>query len=108
MSATRQFDETGTPLRRLAGRSGWRIVGQADIAHCVGESQQIIGSWFRWALDREPDHFPTAWRREGLRMLLAQVVAVRFGLTGQRTENRCGVSIGVRQGRGGRTLAACS
>ena len=82
MSATRQFDETGTPWRRLAGRSGWRIVGQADITHCVGESQQIIGSRFRWVLDREPDHFPTAWRREGLRMLLAQVVAVRFGLTG--------------------------
>jgi hypothetical protein len=41
-------------------------------------------------------------------MLLAQVVAVRFGLAGQRTENRCGVPIGVRQGRGGRTLAACS
>jgi hypothetical protein len=108
MSATRQFNETGTPLRRLAGRSGWRIVGQADIAHRVGESQQIIGSRFRWALDREPDHFPTARSREGLRMLLAQVVAVRFGLARQGTENRCRVSIRVRQGRGGRTLAACS
>ena len=43
MPATRQFDETGAPQRRLPGRSGWGIVGQADIAHRVGKSQQIIG-----------------------------------------------------------------
>ena len=108
MSATRQFNETGTPWRRFADWSGWRIVGQADIAHRVGESQQIIGCRFRLALDGEPDHFPTARRRQCLRVLLTQVVAVRFGLARQRTENRCGVSIGVCQGRGGRTLAACS
>lgn len=108
MSATRQFDETGTSKRRLACRSDRRIVGQADIAHRVGKSQQIIGSGFRWALDREPDHFPTTRRRECLRMLLAQVVAMRFGLARQRTENCCGVSIGIRQRRGGRTLTACS
>jgi hypothetical protein len=98
MSATGQFDETGTPLRRLTGRSGWRIKGHADIAYGVGKSQQIIGGRFRLALDGEPDHFPTARRREGLRMLLAEVVAMRFWLAGQRTKDRRGVSIGVRQG----------
>jgi hypothetical protein len=108
VSAARQFDETGTPLRRLTGRSSWRIVGHSDIAHRVSKSQQVIGSWFRLALDGEPDHFPTARRRESLRMLLAEVVAMRFWLAGQRTKDRRGVSIGIRQGRGGRTLAACS
>ena len=98
MSAARQFDETGTPLRRLTGRSSWRIVGHADIAHRVGKSQQVIGSRFRLALDGEPDHFPTARRREGLRMLLAEVVAMWFWLAGQRTKDRRGVSIGIRQG----------
>jgi hypothetical protein len=41
-------------------------------------------------------------------MLLAQVVAVWFGLARQRTQHGCGVSIGIRQRRGGRTLTACS
>jgi hypothetical protein len=108
MPATRQFDETGTPQRGLAGRPGWRIVGEADIAHRVSESQQIIGGRFRLALDGEPDHFPTARRRECLRMLLAQVVTVRFSLARQRAENRCGVSIGIGQRGGSRTLASCS
>jgi hypothetical protein len=81
MSATRQFDEPGTPQRRFGNRSRWRIVGKADVAHRVGESQQIIGSWLRLLLDRKPDHLPAAGCRKGLRMLLAQVVAMRFGLT---------------------------
>ena len=108
MSATRQFDEPGTPQRRFRHRSRWRIVGKADIAHRVGESQQIIGSWLRLLLHREPDHLPAAGCGKGLRMLLAQVVAMRFGLARQGTEDGRGVSIGVCQGRGGRTLAACS
>ena len=108
MSTTRQLDETSTSQCRLHDRSRRRIVREADIAHRVSESQQIIGGWLRLLLDREPDHLPAPGGREGLRMLLAQVVAVRFGLTRQWTEDRCGVSIGVRQGRGGRTLAPCS
>jgi hypothetical protein len=28
-------------------------------------------------------------------MLLAQVVAMWFGLVGERTEDRCGVSVGI-------------
>jgi hypothetical protein len=105
MPPARQLDQAGTPRRWLRGR---RIVGQADIAHRVGKSQQIIDSWFRLLLDHEPDHFPTSGRRERLRVLPAQVVTVRFRLARQRTQDCGGVSIGVRQGRGGRTLAACS
>ena len=108
MSATRQLDEAAAPRRRLHVWSVWGIVGQAHIAHRVGKSQQIIRSWFRLFFDREPDHFPTARRRKGLRMLLAQVVAMWFRLVGQRTEDSCGVSVGVRQSRGCRPLAACS
>jgi hypothetical protein len=105
MSTARQLDQAGTPRRWLRGR---RIVAQADIAHRVGKCQQIIGSRFRLLLGHEPDHFPTSRCRQRLRVLLAQVVTVRFRLACQRAEDCGGVSIGVCQGRGGRTLAPCS
>jgi hypothetical protein len=105
MPPARQLDQAGTPRRWLRSR---RIVGQADIAHRVGKSQQIIGCWFQLLLHHEPDHFPTTWSRERLRVLLAQVVTVRFRLARQRTQDGGGVSIGVRQGRSGGTLAPCS
>jgi hypothetical protein len=108
MSTTRQLDEAAAPHRGLHDRPGRRIVGQTHIPYRVGQSEQIIGSRFRLLLDGESDHFPTARRREGLRMLLAQVVAVWFGLVGERAEDRCGVSVGIRQCGGGRTRAACS
>jgi hypothetical protein len=95
MSTTRQLDEAAAPHRGLHDRSGWRIVGQAHIPYRVGESEQIIGGRFRLLLGGESDHFPTARCRERLRMLLAQVVAMWFGLVGERTEDRCGVSVGI-------------
>jgi hypothetical protein len=108
MSTTRQLDEAAAPHRGLHDGSGRRIVGQAHIPYRVGEREQIIGGRFGLLLDGESDHFPTARRREALRMLLAQVVAMWFGLVGERTEDRCGVSVGVGERRGSRTLAACS
>ena len=95
MSTTRQFDEAAAPHRGLHDRSGGRIVGQTHIPYRIGEREQIIGARFGLLLDGESDHFPTARRREGLRMLLAQIVAMWFGLVGERTEDRCGVSVGV-------------
>jgi hypothetical protein len=88
MSATRQLDEAAAPNRRLHARPGWGIIGQAHIAHRVGESKQIIRSWFRLLFDHEPDHFPTERRGKGMRMLQAQVVTMWFRLVGQRTEDR--------------------
>ena len=88
MSTTRQLDEAAAP-GGLHDRSGRRIVGQTHVPYRVCEGEQIIGSRFRLLLDGEPDHFPTARGREGLRMLLAQVVAMWFGLVGERTEDRC-------------------
>jgi hypothetical protein len=108
MPATRELDETTALQLRLPDRSSWGIVGQTDIAYRVGKSQQVIACWFRLLFDHEPDHFPTARCREGLSMLLAQIVAMWFRLAGQRTEDRCGVPVGICQGRGGRALAACS
>jgi hypothetical protein len=105
MPPARQLDHAGTPLQRLRRR---RIVGQADIAHRVGKSEQIIGCWSGLLLNDEPDHFPTSRCRERLRVLLAQVITMRFRLTRQRTQDCGGVPIGVSQGRRGRTLAACS
>jgi hypothetical protein len=108
MSTTRQLDEAAAPDGGLHHRFGRRIVGQANIPYRIGERQQIIGGRFGLLLDSESDHFPPARRRESLRMLLAQVVAVWFSLVGERTEDRCGVSVGVGERRGCRTLAACS
>ena len=108
MSTTRQFDEAVAPHRGLHDRSGGRIVGQTHIPYRIGEREQIIGGRFGLLLDGESDHFPTARRRGGLRMLLAQIVAMWFGLVGERTEDRCGVSVGVGERRGSWTLAACS
>jgi hypothetical protein len=106
MSATRQLDQAAAAHRRLHDRSGWRIVGQTHIPYRVREGEQIIGCRFRLLLDGESDHLPAPRRGEGLRMLLAQVIAI--GLVGERTEDRCGVSVGIRQRRGSGTLAACS
>jgi hypothetical protein len=97
MSTTRQLDEAAAPRRRLRDRSGWRIVGQTHIPYRVGESEQIIGSRFRLLLDGESDHFPTARCRESLSMLLAQVVAMWFGLVGEGTEDGCRVPVGIRE-----------
>jgi hypothetical protein len=108
MSAPRQLDQAAAAHRRLHDRSGRRIVGQTHIPYRVGEREQIIGSRFRLLLDGESDHFPTARGGEGLRMLLAQVIAMWLSLVGERTKDRCGVSVGVRQRRGSGTLAACS
>ena len=108
MSATRQFDETTALHLRLPDRSSWRIVGQTHIAYRVGKSQQVITGWLRLLVDRQPDHLPPARCRESLGVLLAQVVSMWFRLAGQRAEDRCGVPVGIGQGRGRRTLAACS
>ena len=99
------LDHAGTPRRWLRRR---RIIRQTHIAHRVGKCQQIIGRWFRLLLHYEPYHFPTSRCRERLCVLLAQVVTVRFRLARQRTQDSRGVPIGVRQGRGGGTLAPCS
>ena len=108
MPATRSLDETTALHLRLPGRSSWGIVGQTHIAYRVGKSQQVITGWSWLLVDRQPDHFPTAWCRESLGVLLAQVVAMWFRLAGQRAEDRCGVPVGIGQSRGRRTLAACS
>jgi hypothetical protein len=88
MSTTCQLDEAAAPRRGLHDRSARRIVGQTHVPYRICEGEQIIGSRFRLLLDGEPDHFPTSRCREGLRMLLAQVVAMWFGLVGERTEDR--------------------
>jgi hypothetical protein len=108
VSATCQLDQAAAANGSLHVRSGWRIVGQTHIPHCVGEGEQIIRSRSRLLLNGESDHFPTARCRESLRVLLAEVIAMRLGLIGQRTEDRCGISVGIRQRRGSGTLAACS
>lgn len=105
MAATRQLNQPITPERRLRGRSGRRIVGQACVADSISESQQVVSGRLRLLLNRESDHFPPTGGGEGLRMRLAEVVAVRFDLVGQGPKDCGGIAVGVRQSRGGRIRA---
>ena len=107
MAATCQLDEAVTLTGRVH-RSGRRIVGQPGIAYGVGKSQQVVGARLRLLLDNEPDHFPAAWRRQGLCVRLAEVVAMWLDLVRQWTQDRRGISIGVSQRRGGWIRASSS
>jgi hypothetical protein len=76
------------------------------VANGVGERQQVIGPWLLWCRRHgQTQHFPAAGNRQGISMRLAEVIAVRFRVGGQRTQDGGGVCIHVRQG-GYRRLAA--
>lgn len=64
----------------------------------VGERLQVVaaGTSAR-RLDREPDHLPTTRGGQALGMHGAQVVTVRFHVSGERTENGGGVGVDVRE-----------
>lgn len=76
------------------------------IANSVGERQKVIGSWLlRGGRHGEAQDFPAAGHRQRISVLLAEVVTVRFGVGGKRTQDGGGICIHVRQG-GYRRLAA--
>lgn len=81
------------PGGRLRGRGG-----PGGFAHGVGKREQIILGGSTVDAQGEPDDLPPAWCRQPLGMLVTEVVGVRFGIGGQRTEHRrlIGVDIGER------------
>ena len=84
--------------------AGWCTGG---LAHGVGERLEVVAAGAgRGGVDGEADDLPAARRREPLRVLGTQVVAVRFGVGGEGAENGGGVRVDVRQRRDGGTAAS--
>jgi hypothetical protein len=88
-------------LRTGSLRTGSRVHGRGGpggFAHGVGKREQIILRGASVDAQGEPDDLPPAGRRQPLGMLVTEVVGVRFGIGGQRTEHRrlIGVYIGER------------
>lgn len=89
----------------LGGRLRLRGEG-GGVADGVGKGQQVVGTrLLRGGRHGQPQYFPAAGNCQRISVLLAEVVAVRFGVGGQRTQDGGGVGIHVRQG-GYRRLAA--
>lgn len=89
----------------LGGRLRFRGEGRG-IADGIRKCQQVVWSWLlRGGGHGQAQHFPAAGHRQRISVLLAEVVAVRFGVGCQRTQDGGGVRIHVRQG-GHRRLAA--
>lgn len=77
-----------------------RLDGQcSDIPDCIGQRQEVVRTrLLRSCWHGEAQNFPAPWHGEGIRMLPAQVIAMGFGVGGQRTQDCGGVRIDVRQG----------
>lgn len=77
----------GTTLggrRRLPGRLRRRL------SDGVSEGKEVIRSGLGWCGGhREAKDFPAPGHRQGPGVLAAQVIAVRFGVGGQGSEDRC-------------------
>jgi len=76
-----------------------RLRGQGcGVPHRIGKCQQIV----RARLLRSGGHgkahdFPAPRDGEGVRVLLAQIVAMRLRVGGQRTQDRRRIRVNVRQ-----------
>ena len=95
----------GGMVRALGGGLG---LGRkrGGIADGVRQCQQVVRpGLLGGGGHRQTQDFPAARDGQRVSMLLTEVVAVRFRVGGQRTQDRGGVCIYVRQG-GHRRLAA--
>ena len=93
--------QAALPLRRfLRGRPG------GGLADGIGEGQEVIRARTgRRGRHRQPHDFPAAGDGERVGVLFAQVVAVRFGVSSEGSEDSGGVRVYVRQS-GHRRIAA--
>ena len=99
---------SGPPSRALPPpRPAARSLRTGRLAHRVGERFQVVtaGAGGTGGVG-EPDDLPAARRGEALGVLGAQVVAVGFGVGGERAEDRGRVGVDVRQRRDGGTAAS--
>lgn len=97
------------PCAASATGSGGALLRPGRLAHGVGERLQVVTTGAGGSRGvGEPDDLPAARRGEALGVLGAQVVAVGFGVGGERTEDRGRVGVDVRQRRDGGTAASGS
>ncbi len=74
----------------------------------VGQRLQVVGRRLqRGGIRDQPDDLPAPRRDEAICVLAAQVVAVRFGIGGERADHRGGVCVDIRE-RGDRSVLARS
>ena len=100
----RRATSSGSTSRR-PGRAG-PLLRAGRLAYGVGQGFEVVAAGPRRAgVVGEPDDLPAARRGEPLGVLGAQVVAVRFGVGGERAEDGGGVRVDVRQRRDGGTAA---
>ena len=68
------------------------------LADSIGEGEKVVRARL-WRLGRhgEPQDFPASRNGERVGVLPAEVVAVRFGVGGKRSQDGCGIRIDVRQ-----------
>jgi hypothetical protein len=77
------------------------------LADRLGERHEIVGGRWGWLeLAVMPDQVPAARRGQAARVLLAQVVGVRFGEGSERTDDGGRVRIDIGQRGNGRPWAA--
>ena len=76
------------------------------LPHRIGEREQVVLTGTPGVgVTGELDDLPAARRREPLGMELAQIVGVRLGVRGERTQDDGPVSVGVGQRGDGGTSA---
>src|SRR3954464_15246091 len=115
MVAARDLELAGraSAHARLGGRAsstaglGGALLRPGRFAHGVGKRFQVVPAGpGRGRGVEEPDDLPAARGGEALGVLGAQVVAVGFGVGGERAEDRGRVGVDVRQRRDGGTAAS--
>lgn len=79
----------------------WLRLGRqgSGIADRVGQGQEVIRSrLLRSGGHGQAQNLPAPRDREGISMLLAQIVTMGLGVGGQRSKDRRGIRVDVRQG----------
>lgn len=105
--ASRRAALTGTPRRPRRGTRGGRRGrgrGVSRFPDDIRERLKVVSAFLRW-ISRQAHHIPATGHDKPRRVLLAQVVAVRFLVRGQRPEHGRGVAVHVRERVDGRLLA---
>src|SRR5918996_1449529 len=94
------------PAADLVHPGSVRGLRAGGLAYRVGEREQVVTARpDARRIRSEPDDLPAPWRHESLGVLRAQVVTVRFGVGGQRPEDRRRVGVHVGERRDRRTAA---
>lgn len=106
VTSPRDFHRVG-PAPSAATGPGGALLRAGGLAHGVGERFQVVPARAgRSGTVQQPYDLPPAGGGQALGVLGTQVVAVGFGVGGERAEDRGRVGVDVRQRRYGGTAAS--